>query len=308
MSRLVAQWALMPRVGTLALALAGAASFRALGLPLPFLFGPMAFCLVAALLGARLKGLGQISVGARTILGVAVGASITPEVVGQIPQMAMSVALVPLYVGIIGLIGVPFFRRLGFDPATSYYAAMPGGLQDMVIFGQEAGADVRALSLIHATRVAVLVTLAPVILVWLYDAPLSGAMGAPLRGFEAGPAGLDGPCRADRLEGGRADRPLRRLDPGADDHDGGAVDRRDHHAAPSGRGDHAGAAVHRPWDRRAICRRHPARAARLRPLGPGLRADPGRAGRRLHRIRGADAASPARWRGSWPSPRAGRPS
>lgn len=175
--------ALTPRLGTLALALAGALVFWALGLPLPFLFGPMAFCLIASLLGARLRGLGQISVAARTILGVAVGASITPVVVGQIPQMAMSVALVPLYVGIIGLIGVPFFRRLGFDPATSYYAAMPGGLQDMVIFGQEAGADVRALSLIHATRVAVLVTLAPIILVWLYDAPLSGAMGAPLRGF-----------------------------------------------------------------------------------------------------------------------------
>jgi uncharacterized protein len=177
---------LFPRVITVALALSGAASFFLLALPLPFLFGPMTFCLVAALLGTRLRGLGQISVGARTILGVAVGASVTPEVIGQIPQMALSVALVPLYVLVIGMIGVPFFRRLGFDPATSYYAAMPGGLQDMVIFGQEAGADVRALSLIHATRVAVLVTLAPVILVWLYDAPLSGAMGAPLIGFDLG--------------------------------------------------------------------------------------------------------------------------
>lgn len=30
---------------------------------------------------------------------------------------------------------------------------MPGGLQDMLVFGAEAGGDVRALSLIHATRV-----------------------------------------------------------------------------------------------------------------------------------------------------------
>lgn len=156
---------LVPRAGTLMLALAGAATFHLLGLPLPFLFGPMSFCLAAALTGARLRGMGPVSVGARTILGVAVGASITPQVVAQIPQMALSVALVPVYVLLIGLIGVPFFRRLGFDPATSYYAAMPGGLQDMVIFGQEAGADVRALSLIHATRVAVLVTIAPAILV-----------------------------------------------------------------------------------------------------------------------------------------------
>lgn len=171
---------LKPRLATFLLGLAGAIAFTILGLPLPFLFGPMFVCLCAALAGGQIKGLGQISVAARTILGVAVGASITPEVVAQVPQMMLSVALVPLYVLIIGLIGVPFFRRLGFDPVTSYYAAMPGGLQDMVIFGQEAGADVRALSLIHATRVAVLVTIVPAVMVWFYGAELTGAIGRPI--------------------------------------------------------------------------------------------------------------------------------
>lgn len=167
------------RFATLALALLGTAVFWLLGLPLPFLFGPMAACLIAALAGAPLKGMGTISTLARTILGVAVGASITPEVVGRIPQMAGSVALVPLYVVIIGLVGVPFFRRLGYDPVTAWYAAMPGGLQDMVAFGTEAGGDGRALALIHATRVLIIVTLAPLILTWLYGSSLTGALGAP---------------------------------------------------------------------------------------------------------------------------------
>ncbi|MCV2865918.1 AbrB family transcriptional regulator [Albidovulum sediminicola] len=171
----------MRRLVTLALALAGVAVFHLLRLPLPFLFGPMAACLIAALAGARLKGMGTISVLARTVLGVAVGASITPEVVGRIPQMAGSVALIPVYVVLIGLVGVPFFRRLGYDPVTAWYAAMPGGLQDMVIFGTEAGGDGRALALIHATRVLVIVTLAPMILTGLYGADLIGAVGAPAR-------------------------------------------------------------------------------------------------------------------------------
>ncbi|OHC48386.1 MAG: aminopeptidase [Rhodobacteraceae bacterium GWF1_65_7] len=170
---------------TLALALAGAGGFWLMGLPLPFLFGPMAACLLAALAGAPLKGAGEVSTAARTILGVAVGASITPEVVHRLPQMAGSVALVPLYVAIIGLVGVPFFRRLGFDRPTAWYAAMPGGLQDMVAFGQEAGADVRALALIHVTRVLVIVTAAPLILTGLYGATLTGAIGAPLRDLPA---------------------------------------------------------------------------------------------------------------------------
>jgi uncharacterized protein len=168
------------RVLTLALAAAGTGAFWLAGLPLPFLFGPMAFCLIAALAGVRLQGMGQVSVGARTILGIAVGASITPEVVAQLPSMAASVALIPLYIGLIGLIGVPFFQRIcGFDRVTAFYAAMPGGLQDMILFGKEAGGDVRALSLIHATRVLIIVTIAPIILTGFYGVELTAPIGAP---------------------------------------------------------------------------------------------------------------------------------
>jgi membrane AbrB-like protein len=181
----------MARRGTtLALALAGAGVFYLLNLPLPFLFGPMAACLIAALAGAPLKGMGTVSTLARTVLGAAVGASITPDVVARIPQMAGSVALVPVYVAVIGLVGFPFFRRMGHDPATAWYAAMPGGLQDMVAFGQEAGADTRALSLIHATRLLILVTLAPIILSWLYGSSLSGAIGTPARDLPLGEMAL----------------------------------------------------------------------------------------------------------------------
>ena len=168
------------RILTVALAALGAALFYFTGLPLPFLFGPMAACLIAALLGAPIRGLGQISVGARTILGVAVGASITPDLLHQIPLMAASVALIPVYISLIALIGVPFFNRVcGFDPVTSFYAAMPGGLQDMVIFGEAAGANVRTLSLVHATRVLIIVTLAPILLTHLYGVSLGNPIGAP---------------------------------------------------------------------------------------------------------------------------------
>lgn len=167
------------RLRTLALAGAGAAAFHLAGLPLPFLFGPLLACLAAALAGARLKGLGPISVGARTVLGVAAGASITPDVVHALPRMAQTVALVPIFVALIALVGLPYFRALGYDRVTAWYAAMPGGLQDMVVFGQEAGGDGRALALIHATRVLVIVTLAPIIAIQLYGVSLSNPIGAP---------------------------------------------------------------------------------------------------------------------------------
>lgn len=165
---------------TFAIAATGTGIFWALGLPLPFLFGPLFACLIAALFGAPLQGAGRLGVGMRTILGVAVGASITPQVVEQIPQMAASVLLVPVYVILIGLVGVPFFRKVyKFDAPTAWYAAMPGGLQDMVVFGKEAGGDVRALSLIHATRVLIVITLAPIILTQGFGATLDNPIGQP---------------------------------------------------------------------------------------------------------------------------------
>lgn len=168
------------RLRTFGVAAAGTLAFWLAGLPLPFLFGPMAACLLAALAGQRLQGTGQLGHAMRTILGVAIGASITPEVVAEVPRMAGTVALIPPYIALIALIGVPFFRRVcGFDRVTAFFAAMPGGLQDMVIFGTEAGGDARALSLIHATRVLVIVMLAPAILVFGFGASLTNPIGAP---------------------------------------------------------------------------------------------------------------------------------
>ncbi len=166
--------------GTVALAIVGTAAFSFANLPLPFLFGPMFACLAAALLGAPLKGIPPVSNLARTVLGVAVGASVTLEVIHQLPQMAGSAIFVPIYIAVIGLVGVPYFHKVcRFDLPTSYFAAMPGGLQDMVLFGKEAGGNVRILSLIHATRVLVIVTIVPAILIWAFDRPLDQPIGAP---------------------------------------------------------------------------------------------------------------------------------
>lgn len=172
--------AALRRLSTLALAAFGVAVFQLLGLPLPFLFGPMLACLLAALLGAPLRGAGIVGVAARTVLGVAIGSSFTPEVVHRLPQMLASVAFIPLYIGVIALVGVPFFSKVfGFDRVTAYYAAMPGGLQDMVIFGTEAGGDSRALSLIHATRVLIIISIVPIILSRFMGISLDAPIGAP---------------------------------------------------------------------------------------------------------------------------------
>jgi uncharacterized protein len=168
----------LPRLTSFVVAIVGAGLFLALHLPLPLLLGPMAACLAAALTGVKMQDAGVLGTFMRTFLGVAVGASITPAALAEMPGFAASLAFVPLFIGLIGAIGYPLFRfGFGFNHPTAWYGAMPGGLQDMLIFGEEAGGDPRALSLIHATRVLAIVTLAPVVMHMIWGVDLTQAPG-----------------------------------------------------------------------------------------------------------------------------------
>lgn len=162
-------------------ALAGVAAFKALSLPLPWLLGPIAACLFAALAGLQMKGLPKVNNTMRTILGVAVGATFTPSILASMVGMWPTLLLVPVMILCIGFVGVPYFQRVwGYDFPTSYYSAMPGGLQDMLVFGEEAGGNPRALSLIHATRILVIVVSLPFIMQAFWNADLTAPPGAPI--------------------------------------------------------------------------------------------------------------------------------
>jgi membrane AbrB-like protein len=172
---------MMPIVYAFVTGLLGVWAFHLLSLPLPWLLGPITGCLIAALAGVPLRGIKPLNDFMRTILGVAVGSTLTPSVLASFPAMWPTLALVPVMVLCIGLIGVPYFRRVwGYDFPTAYYAAMPGGLQDMLLFGEEAGGNPRSLSLIHATRVTVIVMALPFLLKLVWEADLDNPPGAPI--------------------------------------------------------------------------------------------------------------------------------
>lgn len=165
---------------SLLVALAGVGLFYVTDLPLPWLLGPMFACLTASLLGARLTGFPRTNTSMRVVLGVALGASLTPDLLSRMDAIGRSLLFVPPFMAVSAAVGFPYFRRLcGFDPATSYYAAMPGGLLDMLIFGQEAGGSLRALSLVHATRLLLIVSVLPFLLHYGLDVDTSRPPGIP---------------------------------------------------------------------------------------------------------------------------------
>ena len=170
-----------PTAKTILICIASGLALDLLDIPLPYLFGSLGGCLIGALAGMKLVGTPLMSTISRTMLGVAIGTSISWPLINNMMIYWVSLAIIPFYVALLGMIGLPYFRRIcGYDFPTAFYAAMPGGLQDMVIFGIEAGANPRALSLIHATRVLVLVTIAPVVLIQIFGLTLDQPLGVDI--------------------------------------------------------------------------------------------------------------------------------
>ena len=165
--------------------LLGVAIFLWLELPLPWLFGPLFSCLLAALIGINLYSIKILSDAMRTILGVAVGATVTLSFLLALPGFWNTLIFIPITVILSGIIGVWYFQKLcGYDFPTAYYSSMPGGLQDMLVFGEEAGGNVRAMSLIHATRVLVIIIALPILLTYIWGISLDKPPGDPIRNFE----------------------------------------------------------------------------------------------------------------------------
>lgn len=185
----------LPHVTAIGVALIGAVLFYFLKIPLPFLLGPIMACLVAALLRVPMKGIKPVNETMRTILGVAVGSTITPALLISMGAMWPTLLMMPVVVLLIGLFGVPYFMRIcGYDFPTAYYSAMPGGLQDMLVFGEEAGGNVRAMSLIHATRVLVIVVALPFLLAFFWETDLTNPPGVPASTLPISQLAIMGVC------------------------------------------------------------------------------------------------------------------
>ncbi len=144
---------------------AGAGLFVALRLPLPWFLGALTATLAAAVANVPFQAPVRIGVVLRAVLGVAIGAAFTPELLSRgVPMLLSLFGLIPYLVVLIGG-GYWFFtRRALLDPMTAFFAAVPGGLSDMVLIAEEMGGDARAVTLIQLSRNVLVVFALPLYL------------------------------------------------------------------------------------------------------------------------------------------------
>lgn len=144
---------------------AGGALFEWAHVPLGWLLGSLVATTLAAVarvpvaVPAPLRGLMV------AVLGVMVGSAFTPDVVADMDGWIATLLVLFAYVIASGALSQWFFHKVGgFDPVTSYFAAAPGGLNEMVWIGAASGGDEKTIALAHAVRILVVVLTVPVAL------------------------------------------------------------------------------------------------------------------------------------------------
>jgi hypothetical protein len=152
---------------TLATALAGGGLFMQLGLPVPWLLGPM----IATLIGANLKKQyytwpGPLRNSGMIIVGYTIGLSLTApalkEMAGQLPSMLLLTGLLLLFCAGIAVI---VSKISGMNYKTVLLGSIPGGLTQMIVLAEESDdVNLTVVTVIQVVRLMMIIICVPLLI------------------------------------------------------------------------------------------------------------------------------------------------
>lgn len=175
-----------------------AASFT--GLPLPWLLGAMIGTTVAAVTGAPIRGPNKLRPIVIPVIGVMLGSGVTSDILQRMLVFWPALVLMVPFLAVSAAVSYVIYRFLGrFDPVTSFFCAMPGGLNDMMILGEQGGGDSRRIALAHATRILLVITFVVLfygLILGVESDADSGARFVPLKMLSASDWIILGACAA----------------------------------------------------------------------------------------------------------------
>lgn len=147
----------LPRmILALTIGAAGGTLFFVANLPLPWMLGALLATMIASVANAPVVAPGRIKPVVVAVIGVLLGSRFTPDVLEQAGVWVGTIAILLVYVVVVALVVVPFYRFVGkFDWLTAYFAGMPGGFSEMIETGEAAGAKPVPIILAHSLRIVV---------------------------------------------------------------------------------------------------------------------------------------------------------
>jgi len=181
--------------GRLALALGvgalGGMVFYQLGIPLPWMLGSLAFCLIAATLRFPVQTPDAVRTPMAAIIGSMLGANYTVETFRNLDSWLVPLAGLVIFLVVCAVVCVGYFRLVArYDAKTAYFCGMPGGFIEMALLGEQYGADIRKIALVHAVRIALIVAAIPFIVQFASGVDLVRGSGPRVGLADVSPAAL----------------------------------------------------------------------------------------------------------------------
>lgn len=166
---------------TLVLAAAGAAVAAAAGLPAPWLSGSMIATTVASLAGFDTRIPIRLADLTFLIIGLMLGAGVSPELVSGVAAWPLSLVVLLLSV-VACFLGVRAFllHAAGWDRETAFFSAVPGALSYVLAVASLTRADMRRVAVSQSLRVFLLVALLPGLIAAVEPEVTEPLLAAPL--------------------------------------------------------------------------------------------------------------------------------
>jgi membrane AbrB-like protein len=178
--------AILTTILVLAVGAAGGLLASYTPLPLPYMLGSLiATALLSTVTGHRFPTGYKFPQSIRLIflalIGVMIGAQVTPDLAAMVPSLMVSFAALTVFVALAHAGNYVIFRRLGgYDHQTAFYSGTPGGLMESIAMGEEAGADIAILTMQQFLRIVLVISLLPIGLSLWLGAPVGSAGGMTL--------------------------------------------------------------------------------------------------------------------------------
>jgi len=164
---------------TLILGAAGGWLFSSLGMPLPWLTGPIAVTATLAIAGIAVEIPSWFRPVIFVMLGLTIGSRVNEQLMADLASWPLSLALLVLYVPAAIATMYAYFRLVArVEPNTALVSSTPGSLSYVLAYAADSGADMRKVVITQSVRLGILVMLLPIAVTQTAPAPGTAALAS----------------------------------------------------------------------------------------------------------------------------------
>lgn len=140
----------------------GAGLAVTVGLPLPWLLGPLFVVASLRLTNQSIKCPPLVKHVGQFVIGISLGLFFTPDITELIIKHYLAIVLGIVFAMCLGLLGTLIFIKIGqTDPKTAWFAAAIGGASEMTTLADRFGARADLVATSHSIRLFAVVTIIP---------------------------------------------------------------------------------------------------------------------------------------------------